>query len=115
MISAGQIREILSLYRKHGWTLRRVLLTEKLKNSLNDSIENLFGAAAEIVAAEIDAAWFSRDSAASGVDRQAWEIRHLSETPYALVEVFHAEDDEEVREETRHEIQERLKDKFYKF
>lgn len=110
MISDGQIQEILSLYKKHGWTLRRVLLTEQLKKSLGDSIENLFGAA-EILAAEIDAAWFSR---ASGMEREAWEIRHLSETPYALVEIFDAEDDEEVREETLHEIQEQLKEKLYK-
>lgn len=107
MISAKQIQEILSLYKKHGWTLRRVLLSETLKTTLADSIETLFGAA-EIIPSEIDAVWFSR---ASGAEREAWEIRHLSETPYALVEVFDAEDEEEVREETRHEIEEQLKGK----
>ena len=107
MISANQIQEILSLYKKHGWALRRVLLTEKLKNSLSDSIETLFGTA-EIVSSDIDAAWFSRVSKGN---REAWEIRHLSQTPYALVEVFDAEDEEEVREETRHEIQEQLKER----
>ena len=107
MISAKQIQEILSLYKKHGWTLRRVLITEKLKESLANSIEALFDGA-EIISSEIDAAWFSR---VSGAEREAWEIRHLSQTPYALVEVFDAEDDEEVREETRHEIQERLRER----
>lgn len=105
MISAGQIREILSLYKKHGWHLRRVLLTEDLRNSLTDSLGNLFGTA-EIIESDIDAVWFSRPS--SG-ERKAWEIRHLSETPYALVEVFDAEDDEEIRAETRRELEEQLK------
>lgn len=109
MINSEQAQEILSLYKKHGWQLRRVLLTEKLKNSLADSVAGLF-AGAEIFPAEMDAIWFSR---ASGADREAWEIRGLSETPYALVEIFDAEDEEEVREETRREIQDRLKEKTF--
>lgn len=107
MISPGQIQEILSLYKKHGWRLRRVLLTEKLKAFLAESGETLF-ADAEIISAEIDAAWFSR---ASKAEREAWEIRHLSETPYALVEVFDAEDEKEVREEKLHELEEQLKER----
>lgn len=107
MISVNQIQEILSLYKKHGWTLRRVLLTENFKTLFNDSVETLFGTT-EIVSSDIDAAWFSR---ASNGGREAWEIRHLSQAPYALVEVFDADDDEEVREETRREIQERLKER----
>jgi hypothetical protein len=107
MIGAKQIQEILSLYKRHGWNLRRVLLSEQSKISLTASIEMLFGTA-EIVTSEIDAVWFSRPSAA---DREAWEIRHLGETPYALIEVFDAEDDEEVRDEARHEIEQQLKAK----
>lgn len=107
MIGAKQIQEILSLYKRHGWNLRRVLLSERLRISLIDSIETLFGTA-EIVSSEIDAVWFSRPS---GAEREAWEIRHLSETPYALIEVFDADDDEEVREEARHEIEQQLKGK----
>jgi hypothetical protein len=106
MITAKQIQEILSLYKRHGWNLRRVLLTEPLRASLLDSLEMLFGAA-ELVSSEIDAVWFSRLSGAD--DREAWEIRRLSETPYALLEVFDADDDEEVREEARHEIEQQLK------
>ncbi len=50
----------------------------------------------------MDAAWFFR---ASGSDREAWELRRLSGTPFALIEIFDAEDDEEIREETRQEMQ----------
>jgi hypothetical protein len=86
-------------------------LSDKLKSALADSIETIFSGA-EIVSAEIDAAWFSRASGAEG--REAWEIRHLSETPYALVEIFDEDDEEEVREETRHEIEQQLKERLIK-
>ncbi|MEP6902465.1 MAG: hypothetical protein ABJA66_11990 [Actinomycetota bacterium] len=105
MIKAGQIAEILALYRKHGWNLRRVLLSDALQKSLGGAAEKLFGAA-EIIPAEIDAAWFSR---ASKENQEAWELRRLSENPFALLEVFEAEDEEEIREETRREIESRLK------
>ena len=106
MIKAGQIAEILSLYKKHGWILRRVLLSDALKKSLAASLENLFGAA-EIRPSDIDAAWFSRKSKA---EQEAWELRRLSESPFALFETFDTEDDEEIREEALAEVEERLKD-----
>ena len=105
MISETQIKDILALYAKFGWTLRRVLLSPNLKTNLGDSIHKLF-ASAEIIDSEIDAAWFSRPS---GKDAEAWELRRLSETAYALVEVFDNEDEEEVREEIRHELEAKLK------
>ena len=105
MITAEQIQEILSLYNKHGWKLKRVLLSSKLKKHLNDSIETIF-ASGEIIKSEIDALWFSR---ASGKDKEAWELRRLSETPYALFEIFEDADEEEVREEIRREMEAKLK------
>lgn len=108
MINRQQIEEILSLYQKYGWTLRRVLLTEKLKNELSGEIKNLFGIA-EIRSSELDGAWFSR---ASGEERETWELRYLGTQPFALLEVFEAEDEEEVREEARHEIEEQMLERF---
>ena len=84
MIAAETISEILNIYKKHGWTLRRVLLSDGLKKSLEDSAKSLFGIA-ELTASDIDAAWFSR---ASNATRETWEIRHLSQTPFALLEVI---------------------------
>jgi hypothetical protein len=104
MINAEQIKAILSLYKKHGWNLRRVLLCVKSKEGLSDSLESLFSNA-EIIESKVDAVWFSRPAANEG---EAWELRHLSENPYALVEVFDNEDEEEVREEARTEIEIRL-------
>lgn len=105
MISAQQIAEILSLYRKHGWNIRRVLLSEPLKTSLDGALEKLFGTA-EIRTAEIDAVWFSR---AARDNQEAWELRRLSETPYALMELFDDDDDDEIRDESLAETEARLK------
>jgi hypothetical protein len=104
MISAQQIQEILAQYRKHGWTLRRVLLCAETLESLTGSLGNLFGET-QIVSFEIDAAWFSRPS---GTGREAWELRRLTGAPFALVEVFEDEDDEAVREEARFEMEQTL-------
>ena len=105
MIQAGRIAEILALYQRHGWTLRRVLLSDALRASLADSLAPLFGAV-EIRPSEINAAWFSRPSKA---DQEAWELRRLSETPLALMEIFDAEDEDEIRDETLAEVEARLK------
>jgi hypothetical protein len=107
MMSAHQIQEILSLYTKHGWTLRRVLLSPKLKTQLADKMGTLFNSA-EIFDAEIDAIWLSRAAAGNA---ESWEIRRLSETPYALLEVFDEDDEEEVREEIRRELEVQIQGK----
>jgi len=101
MIDEWQIGEILAQYKKHGWNLRRVLLSASAKGKLPAS---LFGQA-EIISSELDAAWFSR---ASPEGREAWELRSLSTAPFALVEVFEEDDEEDVREEARREMETRL-------
>lgn len=110
MIKAEAIREILLLYKKHGWSLRRVLLSEKLKDNLSASVKTLFGDV-EIVPAETDAAWFSR---ASGKVRIAWELRHLSETPFAVFESFEKETTEEIIRNKLLETEKHLKNRLIK-
>lgn len=105
MIDAAQIQEILTQYKKHGWKLSRVLLCAPTRKMLAASLEKLFGEA-EIITSEIDAAWFFRASGESG---EAWELRRLSDQPFALFEIFDVEDDEELREETRQEMQTRMR------
>lgn len=84
MISESSICDILAIYGKHGWVLRRVLLSAELKIALAGSFESLF-AQAQILPSELDALWFSRSSRPQS---EAWEIRHLSGTPFAMVEVI---------------------------
>jgi hypothetical protein len=103
MISGKETQEILAQYAKHGWTLRRVLLSDSLRVNLNEFLQDLFGGA-EIVSSPLDALWFSRTSDKG----EAWEIRRLSKTPFALVEVFPVEITDAERENKLNELQTRL-------
>lgn len=106
MISVEQIFEIISQYKKHGWTLRRVLLSDDLRvRAYNELVALSTGEAVEFVSSDVEAAWFSRPSK----EGEAWELRHLSTAPFALFEVFDADDEEETREEARKEMETRLK------
>jgi len=109
MISVPQILEIIAQYKKHGWTLRRVLLSDELRvHAYNElvALSQTSGTPIEFVSsADVAAIWFSRTAKAG----EAWELRHLSTTPFALFEVFDADDEEETREEARKEMETRLK------
>ncbi len=82
MIDAENIGEIIAIYEKHGWVLRRVLLSAAFKARVRGGISQFIDGV-QVIDADIDAAWFSRPPKPGGVP---WEIRHLSETPYALLE-----------------------------
>ena len=105
MMKAEQIAEILSLYKKHGWILRRVLLSDGLRVNLTDALQDLFGGV-PLVSSDLNAVWFSRTS---NVGQETWELRRLSANPFALVETFDADDEEEIREERLHEIENEMK------
>jgi hypothetical protein len=85
MITEAQIAEILSLYKKHGWTLSRVLLSAELEKNLSEKAIKLFGPAG-----------------------------HLTTAPFALFEVFGADADEDFRREKLLEMENRLIEKFSK-
>ncbi len=106
MIHAEQIVEILYLYQKHGWILRRVLLSDELRVILTDKLTDLFGNV-PLVSADLNAVWFSR---ASNAEQETWELRRLSANPFALVETFDNDDDDEIREDTRREIEIKMRD-----
>lgn len=104
MIKAEQIREILSQYEKHGWKLSRVLLCDETREHLEISLEEIFGNA-KISASEVDAAWFTRPSKN---ERMAWELRLLSENPFALFETFEKDLDKDSRNRIKKEMETRL-------
>ena len=99
-----RISEIIATYSKHGWRLERVLLRSSTAQELNDAAREIFETAA-VREATVDALWFARPSHAG---REAWELRLLAETPYALFETFEADETEEEREEVRREMEARL-------
>lgn len=105
MERARQFSEVIGNYQRHGWKLRRVLLRSGTRAELGDTSIIFEGASLE--ESEIDALWFAR---ASNAGREAWELRLVADTPYALFETFEPEESEEEREELRREMEARLRD-----
>src|SRR3954454_17962367 len=90
MTSIDPLLEIVASYRKHGWQLRRVLLTDTdARLALN---QNPAVAGAAVALTSLDALWFSRPSHQG---REAWELRLIAETPYALARTFQPEEAED--------------------
>lgn len=98
--------ETLNNYRRHGWQLRRVLLRPESQAEMAAASANVFENA-PVQDFSVDALWFAR---ASHAGREAWELRLVAETPYALFETFEADEAEEEREEVRQEMEARLRD-----
>jgi len=106
MNALGQINEIVATYSKHGWQLKRLLLTTEARALLAEAEQEKFGDA-QVIDSHINALWFARPSQAG---REAWELRLLAETPYALFETFEVDEEEEDREEVRREMEARLRE-----
>jgi hypothetical protein len=98
------INEIVGTYQRHGWTLRQILLRPESKTAVAqfNSLDN-----AEVRTADFDALWFSRPSHEK---RAAWELRLISEQPYALFEAFETDESEEDRDEARREMENRMRE-----
>lgn len=101
----GLLEEILALYQKHGWQLRRILLRPESRACFES--ERLPLGAVEAEEATIDALWFSRPSHQG---REAWELRLIAENPYALFETFEADELEEERDDVRREMEARMRE-----
>lgn len=100
-----RIVEVIAAYRRHEWRLERVLLRPETHGELTGSEDNKLFEGAVVREAPFDALWFARPS---HTGREAWELRLVSETPYALFETFEADESEEDREDVRREMEARL-------
>ena len=76
MVNDELLRQVIDQYRRHGWTLRRVLLKDPAAapQAAFDGIVP--------VRSMIDGLWFSRRSRP---DAEAWELRRVSGSPFALI------------------------------
>ena len=104
MTTADLFMELLATYRKYGWELRSALLQPVTlavlqKAELLDKVP--------VKEASFDALWFSRPS---HNNREAWELRLLAQTQYALFEAFEANETEEERADLKLEMEARLRD-----
>jgi len=106
MRKAGLFMELAATYRKHGWQLRAALLQPATRAELESQQPQLLNDIT-VRDAEIDALWFSRPS---HNQRDAWELRLLAQTPYALFETFEPEETEAERDEVRQEMEARLRE-----
>lgn len=98
--------ELLATYQRHGWNLKSALLRPETLVELRENCADLMQSIT-IKDSTVDAMWLSRPSHQG---REAWELRLLSETQYALFETFEADETEEQREEMRQEMEARLRD-----
>jgi hypothetical protein len=104
MKNADLFTELVATYRKHGWELRGALMQPATLAELQS--EALLKKV-PVKEAAFDALWFSRPS---HNNREAWELRLLAQTQYALFETFEADETEEERDDVRLEMEARLRD-----
>lgn len=101
MIDPAEIEAIIGQYTKHGWALRRVLLCSPSDVA---SAAGRFGSA-DVRRSIIDALWFTRRSQA---DQEAWELRRISGSPFALVAILEDRADETERESIVESVERRM-------
>ena len=103
MKSVDLFTELTATYRKHGWQLRSVMLRPETRVEL----QTLLPDGLPVRETTFDALWFSRPS---HNNREAWELRLLAQTQYALFETFEADETEEERDEVKLEMEARLRE-----
>jgi hypothetical protein len=103
---ADLFMELLATYRKHGWELRGALMQPMTLAELREQQSELVSKL-PVKEAAFDALWFARPSHNG---REAWELRLLAQTQYALFETFEADETEEEREDVKLEMEARLRD-----
>jgi hypothetical protein len=106
MKKAGLFRETVATYRKHGWELRSALLQPATRAELDEQDADLLNGII-VREAPVDALWFSRPS---HQQREAWELRLLAQTPYALFETFEQDETEEDRDDVKHEMEAQMRE-----
>ena len=106
MKNAGLFMEMVATYRKHGWELRSALLQPATRSELDDQETELLNGV-NVREAPVDALWFSRPS---HNNREAWELRLLAQTAYALFETFEQDEPEEDRAEVKLEMEARMRE-----
>ena len=103
MIEPDAVDQIIEQYEKHGWKLRRALLSPEGRRALGDKVDTM-----PVEDSDLDALWFSRQSQP---DREAWELRRLTGLPYALVAVIPIEAESDEIDETLAQVADEMRAK----
>ena len=96
MTDPATVGEIVKQYEKHGWTLRRALLSDESRVVLSDSLAGI-----DVESSDLEALWFSRRSKP---ESESWELRRLTGSPFALVAVVPTDASEDELESTLAQI-----------
>jgi hypothetical protein len=83
MIELESIDAIVEQYRKFGWELRRILLSQTFDETIRTAIIQKYEGC-ETHDASLNALWFSRKNR----NAETWELRRLEGLPFALVQVI---------------------------
>src|ERR1043165_6889829 len=106
MNTANLFLELVATYRKHGWELRSALLQPATLAEFHAQEAELLNNV-PVREAGVDALWFSRPS---HINREAWELRLLTQTQYALFETFEADETEEEPDDVKLEMEARMRE-----
>jgi hypothetical protein len=108
MAQLDQFRETFGTYHKYGWRLARVLMCPATLAELRAATGGEEFESTPAREFSLDAMWFTRPA---GGGRESWELRLVSETPYALFELFEPDEAEEDREDVRREMEARMRER----
>jgi len=105
MTDPATVGEIIKQYEKHGWTLRRALLSDESRPALTEMLGDI-----RIMTSELEALWFSRRSKP---EAESWELRRLSGAPFALVAVIPSSTSEEDVESALAQVAEDMRERTF--
>ena len=106
MRGLAEIKSIIDQYAKHDWSVRRVLLSPASIAGFGSELA-LAHPDAEISESANEALWFSRRTLP---DREAWELRRVSGSPFALIAVLEDSLTEDEREDVLSSAESRMFD-----
>ena len=105
MTDPATVGEIVKQYEKHGWTLRRALLSDQSQVVLSDTLAGI-----DIALSDLEALWFSRRSKP---ESESWELRRLTGSPFALVAVVPSNASEDELESTLAQIADDMRERTF--
>jgi hypothetical protein len=83
-VDLDAIKAVVDQYVGHGWRLRKATLSRASLADVRDAIASL-DSAVVLIEGPNEALWFSRRSLP---DREAWELRRIAGSPFALVAIL---------------------------
>jgi hypothetical protein len=102
MTDLDLIASVVAQYRKFGWKLERILLSNA-NSELRGRLVSEYPIT-QILDRPVDALWFSRPRK----DSITWEIRRLTGSPFALLAVFDSKMSEDDRERIIRDLEDQI-------